>query len=401
MQKEKRLVPKLRFSEFEREWYKNRVGELADFIVPGRNKPKEFNGNIPWITTPDIEHNGIVKVSKKGLSISSEEAKKVGAKIVPTNAIIISCVGELGLTAITGVEMVINQQLHAFIPKEKIENRFLLYSISNQKKYMDKVATKTAVPYMNKDNCNSIPVIYPSFSEQQKIANFLTSIDTQIQILEKKKTLLAQYKKGIMQKIFKQELRFKDDDGNDFAEWEEKKLGEYLTHKSRRNKKLEVTRTLSVSNSKGFVLQSEQFDNHRVASKDVSNYKIVEKNDIAYNPSRINVGSIATLKDFEIGIVSPMYVVFSLKDTLDLTFFENLISTHLFKHLVKVGCSGSVRDSLNFDDLESFKLKIPSLAEQTKIANFLSAIDKNIALVNTKIEHTKSYKKGLLQQMFV
>lgn len=254
---------------------------------------------------------------------------------------------------------------------------------------------------INGSNLKKFKLCIPSESEQQKIANFLTSIDKRIQTLEKKKNLLEQYKKGVMQKIFKQEVRFKDENDEEFPEWEEKKLGEYLTHKSRRNKKLEVTRTLSVSNSKGFILQSEQFDNHRVASKDVSNYKIVEKNDIAYNPSRINVGSIATLKDFEIGIVSPMYVVFSLKDTLELSFFENLITTHLFKHLVKVGCSGSVRDSLNFDELENFKFKIPSLEEQTQIANFLAAIDKNIALVNTKIEHTKVYKKGLLQQMFV
>ncbi|TSD64471.1 restriction endonuclease subunit S, partial [Inquilinus sp. KBS0705] len=173
-------VPNLRFPGFEEEWKKEKVGGLCDFIVPGRNKPTIFNGNIPWITTPDITHNQVVFASKKGLSISKEEAKKVGSKIIPEKSIIISCVGELGLVAIAGTEMVINQQLHAFLPK-KIEYRFLLYCLGNQKKYMEKIATKTAVPYMNKDNCNSIPITFPSLPEQKEISSFLSLIDERIQ----------------------------------------------------------------------------------------------------------------------------------------------------------------------------------------------------------------------------
>jgi type I restriction enzyme S subunit len=207
--------PSLRFRESSGEWVKKKVGEICDFIVPGRNKPQDFNGDIPWITTPDIQHNSTVLYSKNGLAISKEEAKSVGSKIVPKNSIIISCVGELGLTAIAGTDMVINQQLHAFIPNEKSNNRFLLYSIGKQKKYMDRVATKTAVPYMNKDNCNAIPIYLPTLPEQQKIASFLTAVDTKIAQLTEKKTLLEQYKKGVMQKIFAQEIRFKDENGND------------------------------------------------------------------------------------------------------------------------------------------------------------------------------------------
>src|SRR5258706_1378605 len=147
-------VPKLRFNVFADGWATNKVGELCDSIVPGRNKPKKFDGTIPWITTPDIEHNGFIYASKGGLAISKEVAKNVGSKIVPVNSVVISCVGDLGLVALTAKEVVINQQLHAFIPKT-IESRFLLYELSCKKKYMDRVATKTAVPYLNKANCNS------------------------------------------------------------------------------------------------------------------------------------------------------------------------------------------------------------------------------------------------------
>lgn len=395
--KKQQLMPKLRFSEFEGDWEKSKLGDIGKVKMCKRifNNETSENGDIPFYKIGTFGKKPDAFITKE-LYLKYKERfsfPKVGE-------ILMSAAGTLGRTVIyDGADAYFQDSNIVWIEndEELVSNDFLYY-IYQIVRYDSEGGT---IQRLYNSIINNAKFIRPNLPEQQKIANFLTSIDTQIQTLEKKKSLLAQYKKGVLQKIFKQELRFKDKDGNDFPEWEEKKLGEYLTHKSRRNKKLVVTRTLSVSNSKGFILQSEQFDNHRVASKDVSNYKIVEKNDIAYNPSRINVGSIATLKDFEIGIVSPMYVVFSLKDTLDLSFFENLITTHLFKHLVKVGCSGSVRDSLNFDDLENFKLKVPSLKEQTKIANFLSVIDKNIALVNTKIEQTKGYKKGLLQQLFV
>jgi len=197
-------VPKLRFPEFldAGEWESKKVGDICDFVVPGRNKPTEFDGDIPWITTPDIEQNGIVIFSKKKLNITKEEAKNIGSKIVPKNSIIISCVGELGVVAIAGIDLIINQQLHAFIPKESIYFRFLLYALTIRKPYMEKVATKTAVPYMNKDTCNSIPVIMPNTSEQQKIADCLSSIDDLIAAQTQKLAVLKAHKKGLMQQLF-------------------------------------------------------------------------------------------------------------------------------------------------------------------------------------------------------
>jgi type I restriction enzyme S subunit len=96
-----------------------------------------------------------------------------------------------------------------------------------------------------------------------------------------------------------------------------------------------------------------------------------------------------------------MYVVFSLKDNLDKLFFENLYNSHRFKHLIKIGCSGSVRDSLNFEDLAEFCFSFPSLKEQQKIASFLSSIDSKIESTTQQITQTQTFKKGLLQKMFV
>ena len=94
--------------------------------------------------------------------------------------------------------------------------------------------------------------------------------------------------------------------------------------------------------------------------------RVVNKGDYAYNPSRINVGSIARLDDFEKGIVSPMYVIFRLKNNLNPIFFDALLSSHRFKYLIKIGCSGSVRDSLNFDEMENLKLNYPLLKNKKR-----------------------------------
>ncbi len=202
--REGETVPRLRFPEFRDagEWGIKKVGDICDFVVPGRNKPTEFDGDIPWITTPDIEQNGLVIFSKKDLYITKNEANYVGSKIVPKNSIIISCAGDLGLVGIAGVDLIINQQLHAFIPKEDIYYKFLLYALTLQKPYMEKIATKTAIPYMNKDNCNSIPIVMPSIIEQQKIASCLSSIDELISAHSQKLDALKTHKKGLMQQLF-------------------------------------------------------------------------------------------------------------------------------------------------------------------------------------------------------
>ena len=216
-------VPEIRFKGFSGEWDSNSVGALCDFIVPGRNKPQIFNGDIPWVTTPDIMSNCVSK-SKIGLAISKEEAKRVGAKIVPTNSIIISCVGDLGLVAKVDNDLIINQQLHAFIPKRNINNWFLLYELVTRKKYMENVATKTAVPYMNKDNCNSIPISFPEEKEQTQIGNYFQKLDTLINQHQQKHDKLSSIKKAMLEKIFPKsgetvpQIRFKGFTGA----WEEK-----------------------------------------------------------------------------------------------------------------------------------------------------------------------------------
>jgi type I restriction enzyme, S subunit len=195
------LTSKKRLPGFSGDWKEKKVGEICDFIVPGRNKPKTFDGDIPWITTPDLEDGKSVYQSKSNLFISEEEAKNVGSKIVPTDSVLMSCAGELGIVALTKKDLVINQQLHAFIPSSVIDAFFLLNAIKLKKQYINSISTITAVPYLNKNNCNSIPICFPTLAEQKAIAQILSDMDAAIEALEKKRDKYKAIKQGMMQEL--------------------------------------------------------------------------------------------------------------------------------------------------------------------------------------------------------
>lgn len=190
----------------EKGWKKDKVISFTDCIVPGRDKPKSFTGNIPWFTTEDLNHKGYVTKSKKELGLSTEEIKEVRARVIPAGSVLLTCVGDLGVISVCKEDCVVNQQLHAFICKDAINNLFLMYALSFQTKFMYKKATSTTVPYMNKTTCNSIPVIVPPIELQTQFA----------QIVEKTEALKTQFQQclqelenlygSLSQKAFRGEL---------------------------------------------------------------------------------------------------------------------------------------------------------------------------------------------------
>ena len=178
------------------------------------------------------------------------------------------------------------------------------------------------------------------------------------------------------------------------------KIGELIEQVSKRNKSNDYP-VLSVNNRLGFIEQAEQFEDRTVASDDTSNYKVVSTNDFAYNPARINVGSIARLKDRTNGIVSPMYVCFRTKDKLLPEYMEHFFDTTYFKHEMFKRLEGSVRLCLSYEGLCNISMSIPSIEEQKKLSNRLSAIEQKIQIESKIQEAYKMQKSYLLQQMFI
>ena len=223
--------------------------------------------------------------------------------------------------------------------------------------------------------------------EQQKIANLFNlltkRIETQIRVIEDLQTL----KKAIIERSYN-------------AGGKVHKIGELIEQVSKRNKSNDYP-VLSVNNRLGFIEQADQFEDRTVASDDTSNYKVVSTNDFAYNPARINVGSIARLKDRTNGIVSPMYVCFRTKDKLLPEYMEHFFDTTYFKHEMFKRLEGSVRLCLSYEGLCNISMSIPSIQEQKKLSNRLSAIEQKIQIESKILKAYKMQKSYLLQQMFI
>ena len=178
------------------------------------------------------------------------------------------------------------------------------------------------------------------------------------------------------------------------GEWRKIKLAEVLTEKTARNKNKETDLVLSVTNSQGFVKQSDFFEG-TVHSEDISNYKLVRKNEFAYNPSRINVGSIDILKEYDIGALSPMYVIFSVDERRLLPdYFKYYFQTHRFSENVKNSTQGSVRNSLSFKALSEFDYLLPPIEEQKKIVRVFEKVNQIIEKYKMLISEKEQFIKS-------
>ena len=184
-------------------------------------------------------------------------------------------------------------------------------------------------------------------------------------------------------------------------EWTEKKISNFIIKNSDKNKNLVIKNIESISNKTGFTKQSEQFDGYRVASQDISNYYVISPNQFAYNPSRINVGSIAYKnKGEDKSIISPLYISFSTSSHLNDHFLWFWFKTTSFKKQRIQFSEGGVRDTLPFENLKKMEISFPLLQEQQKIGDLFSKLDKLLDVQQQKIDKLELLKKALLQKLF-
>ncbi|MBE7684592.1 restriction endonuclease subunit S [Tenacibaculum piscium] len=387
--KSDKLIPSLRFSEFVGEWEKKEIGETCLVKTGGRDTQDKINdGQYPFF----VRSNTVERINSYSFD------------------------GEAILTSGDGVGVgknfhYINEKfdyhqrvyaLHTF--KEDYSGKFI-YQVFVEKFYkrVMRLSAKNSVDSVRMGMITEMKIGFPKLEEQEKIAKFLTSVDTKIQQLTRKKETLNQYKKGVMQQLFSQQIRFKKNDGTDFPGWQEKKLGELTYKVGKKNKKNIQYPIYSINNKEGFLPQSQQFDglDSNVRGYDITLYKIVESETFAYNPARINVGSIGYSYDLVKVIVSSLYICFKTKEELDDLYLLAYLDTYSFQKDILRYEEGGVRQYLFYENFSMIKVPFPSIKEQEKIATYLSAIDMKIAKVETQISQTALFKKGLLQQLFV
>lgn len=252
----------------------------------------------------------------------------------------------------------------------------------------------TGVPQLTAPQIANIAIPVPPMEEQRKIAEILgvwdEAIEKQSRLIEK----LELRKRALMQRLLTGRTRLPGFIDN----VQYKKLKPFIVEKSERNTNQTYTNVLSVTNNRGFINQAEQFD-REVASDNTANYKLVHRGQFAYNPSRVNVGSLDLLQTYDLGILSPMYIVFETRPTMDPKFLFYQLKSSWFVGHIPMYVQGSVRDSLSFDGLENMRFWIPSLPEQKAIAEVLTTADKEIATHRKKLDALRLQKHGLMQQL--
>ncbi|WDW12752.1 restriction endonuclease subunit S [Enterobacter hormaechei] len=210
----------------------------------------------------------------------------------------------------------------------------------------------------------------------------------------------------MMQKIFSQELRFEDDNGTLFPEWSILQLKDVATRVTRKNKENNNT-ILTISGRDGLVDQMTYF-NKQIASKNVTGYYLIKKGEFAYNKSYSQgypMGAIKMLSNYEKGVVSTLYICFKLNDEQSCDFYQHYFESGLQNRAIEKVAQEGARNhgllNIGVNDFFDIELQVPGLAEQNKIAHFLSAIDDKITTKKTELDKLKTWKQGLLQQMFV
>ena len=242
---------------------------------------------------------------------------------------------------------------------------------------------------ISKNNICDLDVKIPSKNEQEKIAILFSLLDKKIELQKRKIEALKIYKKGLIQRIYNKKYN------NNI------KIGTIITQKSIRNSKNEVKDIYSVSNKDGFILQTEQFQDRIVASDDTTNYKIVENNDFAYNPARINVGSIARMNKEEKGIISPMYICFRCNTSIIPQYLEYFFESSRFIYEMNKRLEGSVRMCLSYESMTNIPIEMPNKEIQEKLSSFINILDNKVKCEEKQKSELNKLKKGLLQEMFI
>ncbi|MCS6096490.1 restriction endonuclease subunit S [Shewanella baltica] len=265
------------------------------------------------------------------------------------------------------------------------------------------MSMRSGQPGINAEEYKSYPFYIPERAEQQKIADFLSSVDKKIALLKEKHALLEQYKKGVMQKLFSQEIRFKDENGNNFPDWQEKPLAQVLVIQVRETPKPnEKYLALGIRSHVKGTFQKPNFDPTTIM---MDKLYIVRPNDLIINITFAWEGAVAIAKNEDDGgLVSHRFPTYTFKDgESTYRYFKHIISLKRFRYMLDLISPGGAGRNRVLSKKEFLKLKwnLPNVEEQLKIAGFLDALDNKIELLSQQIEQTQTFKKGLLQKMFV
>lgn len=381
-------VPKLRFKEFSGDWEEKILGDIGKVTMCKRVMKDQTlpSGDIPFYKIGTFG-----KVADAFISNELYQTFKAKYSYPNKGDVLIAASGATyGKTVVfDGSPSYFQDSNIVWIANDEklVYNSFLNFIYRKVKWKIE----ESTIPRLYNGVISSTFLNIPSLKEQEKIASFLTSVDIKIEQLTKKEELLGQYKKGVMQKIFNKEIRFKADDGSEFPEWEEKKISDIF----------DVTRGYVLAVTKMSEQKTDEFQypvySSQTKNKGLTGYfnEYLYEDSITWTTDGANAGDV----NFRRGKFYCTNVCGVLKSSKG---YANECIAQILNSVTKRYVSYVGNPKLMNNTMGSIKINIPSsIEEQIKIANFLSSIDTKIKQVKNQLEQTKAFKKALLQQMFV
>ena len=386
----------MRFPEFSGEWKMCTIGELTtkvgSGVTPRGGEAVYKTEGHPFVRSQNV---GLGNLLLDDIAFIDEETHlRQKNTELQFNDVLLNITGaSIGRSALVDKQIAggnVNQHVCIIRPKENLVPSFICsFLLSNYgQRQIDSFQAGGNRQGLNFEQIKSIKITIPSKDEQTKIAKLLHAIDERIATQNKMIEDLTKLKSAIIHRCYSSKTNMVS-------------LSELLKQCSERNRTGLDLQVLSVSNKYGFLAQSDQFEDREVASDDTSNYKIVEKGMFAYNPARINVGSIALYEMDGKGIVSPMYVCFTIKKTLLPGYLKHYFASQTFRHELLKRLEGSVRLCLTFEGLCNIEIPLPSIEIQENIGKYLSTIEHKVSLEESVLSQYQLQRSYLHSQKFI
>ena len=381
--------------EYDRIEIQHICSNICSGGTPKSTVEEYYGGTIPWLNTKEINFNRIYKTEK---TITDEGLNNSSAQWIPAKSVIVAMYGATaGKTAITQIPLTTNQACcNLTIDSTKADYRFVFYALCNDYAYLASLANGGAQQNLNAQQIREFEIPYPSIEEQECIADILSSLDDKIELNRWINDNLEQQAQALFKSWFVDFEPFKkgkfiDSELGMIPEgWQVEELGNITNSITEKVGKRTDIKVLSPVNT-GDLLLSEEYFTKQVYSKNLAKYIMVAPNDFAYNPARINIGSIGmNTFDFS-GCVSPVYVVFRCEKEYH-HFFNIFKATKNFKEEVNTRAIGGVRQTLSYKDFSLIKIVYPpkeAVEQFNKIYSHIMTLIKKNVLENKRLHQTR------------
>lgn len=403
--------PKIRFKGYTEDWEQRKLGELGS-LKNGMNFSKDAMGiGFPFVNLQNIFGNNVIDVTNLGKATASDSQLKDynllnGDVLFVRSSVKLEGVGEAALVPQNLENTTYSGFIIRFRDEYGLDNNFkrFIFGIEAVRNQIMAQATNSANKNISQTVLENLCLKIPSKSEQEKIGLYFSNLDTLITLHQRKCEETKKLKKYMLQKMFPEEgksvpkIRFAE-----FTNpWEQRKFADFTWNAGKRNKEDLDLEPYAITNERGFIRQCDAHDDFGyMKDTDRKAYNIVKSNSFAYNPARINVGSIGYYKGSENVIVSSLYEVFQTDNYVNDRFLWHWFKSDEFPRWIEKLQEGSVRLYFYYDKLCECQLYMSSVEEQEKIASFLDNLDCLITLHQRKSDELQKIKKFMLQNMFV